>query len=103
MNLLSESKKMVCVRWYEKYYVCPECATEWADEWSCLCNDRCPNCNLESSPVSWKDKSRALVPEDYDGAERKLRSIYADSEQEVVHTATSEQARDYAEAQLEGR
>ena len=23
---------------------------EWSDEWSCMCNDRCPVCNHETSP-----------------------------------------------------
>ena len=23
---------------------------EWQDEWSCMCNDRCPICNTEIEP-----------------------------------------------------
>ena len=25
------------------YYV--HCATEWTDEWDCMCNDQCPKCH----------------------------------------------------------
>ena len=87
---------MIQVRWYEKSHLCPRCGWEWTDEWSCVCNDRCPTCHLESSPVSWRDLSRDLRPEDFQGAERRfgLKSSWA---------VTAEQARDYAEARLEGR
>lgn len=26
------------------------CNVEWEDEWSCMCNDRCPVCNAEIEP-----------------------------------------------------
>ncbi|HXM15351.1 MAG TPA: hypothetical protein VN933_08925 [Candidatus Eremiobacteraceae bacterium] len=26
------------------YYRCPFDGTEWADVWSCCCNDMCPRC-----------------------------------------------------------
>ncbi len=94
---------MVHVRWYEKHYACPGCSTQWTDGWSCLCDDRCPTCDLESSPVSWEDKSRALLPGDYEGAEREVRSLRMKPAQGGACAVTAEQARDYAEAKLEGR
>jgi hypothetical protein len=31
------------------------CRQEWEDEWSCMCNDRCPVCNREIEPyASWE-------------------------------------------------
>ena len=36
--------------WYRKFYRCSECGEEWEDEWDCLCNDRCPQCNAEIEP-----------------------------------------------------
>jgi hypothetical protein len=36
--------------WFRNEYVCLECDTNWADEWSCQCNDRCPTCNAETEP-----------------------------------------------------
>jgi hypothetical protein len=38
------------VTWYRNEYLCEECGTEWVDEWSCQCDDRCPACNLETEP-----------------------------------------------------
>ena len=35
--------------WFRKHHTCP-CGTDWWDEWDCLCNDRCPNCNTEVEP-----------------------------------------------------
>jgi hypothetical protein len=32
------------------HYKCPDDRTEWSDEWSCTCNDRCPTCNHEIEP-----------------------------------------------------
>lgn len=94
---------MTQVRWYEKSYICPRCSTEWIDEWSCTCNDRCPSCHLESSPVSWRDLSRELLPQDFEGAARRLGLTVPSLAHIARSTVTAEQARDYAEARLEGR
>lgn len=94
---------MIQVRWYEKDHLCPRCGTEWTDEWSCTCNDRCPACHLESSPVSFRDLSRELFPEDFQGAEQRRRLVQSDVPHQATCTVTAEQARDYAEARLEGR
>jgi hypothetical protein len=29
------------------YYRCPYDGTEWADVWSCCCNDMCPKCGTK--------------------------------------------------------
>ncbi len=29
------------------YYRCPHDGTEWADIWSCCCNDMCPKCQIK--------------------------------------------------------
>lgn len=31
------------------HYECP-CGCAWTDDWSCACNDRCPECNREIEP-----------------------------------------------------
>lgn len=36
--------------WFVNHYYCDECDEEWDDEWYCMCNDRCPNCNAEIEP-----------------------------------------------------
>lgn len=35
--------------WYRNHYRCV-CSHEWEDEWSCMCNDKCPICNTEIEP-----------------------------------------------------
>lgn len=32
---------------YVNYYRCPYDGTEWADVWSCCCNDQCPKCDVK--------------------------------------------------------
>lgn len=31
------------------------CGEEWSEEWSCMCNDRCPVCNKEIEPYESED------------------------------------------------
>lgn len=38
--------------WFHNQYECPRCGTEWEDQWSCGCDDECPDCGLDCSPVS---------------------------------------------------
>ncbi len=35
---------------FRNHYRCPSDGTEWADQWSCMCNDRCPVCGDEIEP-----------------------------------------------------
>jgi hypothetical protein len=30
--------------WFLNYYTCDRCGEDWTDEWSCTCDDDCPNC-----------------------------------------------------------
>jgi hypothetical protein len=32
---------------FVNYYRCPRDGEEWADVWSCCCNDRCPKCGTK--------------------------------------------------------
>lgn len=38
---------------YLNHYECdqPGCGEVWDDEWSCMCDDRCPKCNTPMSPI----------------------------------------------------
>lgn len=31
---------------FRNVYICPECEATWEDEWSCQCDDDCPECGL---------------------------------------------------------
>jgi hypothetical protein len=38
--------------WFRNHYRCEKCDVEWSDEWSCMCDDRCPECDAEITPSS---------------------------------------------------
>jgi hypothetical protein len=48
--------------WYLKFYECSVCGTKWTDEWSCACNDRCPNCRAEIEPHDDLDLTYIVAP-----------------------------------------
>jgi hypothetical protein len=85
-------------QWYENSYECPECGTSWTDEWSCMCDDRCPECNVECVPVSSVDLSRPVTADDYLRAARLITG----SADAPASAATDEDAIAYAEAMMEG-
>jgi hypothetical protein len=39
---------------YTNYFM--HCRTQWTDQWSCMCNDRCPECNHEIEPYKSERK-----------------------------------------------
>jgi hypothetical protein len=55
----------MAVEWYLNQYECERCGYYWEDEWSCTCDDRCPECNLTNSPQESVDLSRELTAEDF--------------------------------------
>lgn len=30
--------------WFNNHYRCPGCGARWEDQWSCTCDDDCPEC-----------------------------------------------------------
>lgn len=38
---------------FQKEYECSKCGMCWFDGWCCACNDKCPNCNTETEPLSF--------------------------------------------------
>lgn len=40
--------------WFRNHY---ECCVSWTDEWSCTCNDRCPECRAETEPYESEELS----------------------------------------------
>jgi len=44
------------IKWYLNEYHCEDCDVSWEDEWSCMCNDRCPKCDTETEP----ERSRVI-------------------------------------------
>lgn len=98
MNEAIAPDERVVAQWFENSYHCPVCDTEWVDEWSCMCNDRCPNCDAEIEPYNSVDRSRPITEEDYLGAARLITG----SPDAPASRATADEAKQYAEAILEG-
>lgn len=48
-------------RQYLNYYECVRCGRKWGDEWDCMCDDRCPQCNLEMTPYLSHDRVNATA------------------------------------------
>lgn len=90
--------EQVMAQWFENFYECSDCEIEWTDEWSCECNDKCPECDAEIEPFKSIDLSRPLTEEDYIGAARLITG----SPHATAADATDQQARAYAEAIFEG-
>jgi hypothetical protein len=95
---IEEGEDKTKAAWYENRYDCSECNAAWADEWSCMCNDRCPECDCETQPTSSIDLSQPLTEDDYQGATRLISAALGEAFVEV----TPEDAKAYAEAVMEG-
>ena len=51
--------------WYRNLYHCTDCDTRWADEWSCCCDDECPNCGSRNwSPYQSEDLTEVVAKTD---------------------------------------
>jgi len=51
--------------WYRNHYHCGDCSTDWEDEWSCCCDDECPNCGSgDWSPVQSEDLTEIICESD---------------------------------------
>ena len=47
--------------WYRNHYHCGDCGTDWDDEWSCCCDDECPNCGSSDwSPAKSDDLTEVI-------------------------------------------
>jgi hypothetical protein len=46
--------------WFANHYVCEDCGCHWTDEWSCACDDECPECGSDMSPVDSNDLTRII-------------------------------------------
>lgn len=70
--------------WLRNTYQCSECDERWDDEWDCMCNDRCPACDTEMSPIASKDLGRNLQRGDYDWVSRRMVREFSALEAEAL-------------------
>lgn len=48
--------------WFRNYYRCDRCGYMWEDEWSCTCDDDCPQCGLRHmSPCDSDDLTEIIL------------------------------------------
>lgn len=48
--------------WYRNHYHCGDCGTDWEDEWSCCCDDECPECGSRHwSPLESEDLTEVVL------------------------------------------
>ena len=97
-GLRHETNHLIMADWFENSYKCPECGESWTDQWSCMCDDRCPKCDTECAPIKSIDLSRPLTLDDYLGAARLMTG----SDDAQASAATDESAAAYAGAVMEG-
>lgn len=59
--------------WFRNHYHCGDCGADWEDEWSCCCDDECPNCGSKNwSPHESDDLTEVI--DSLEGAFVLLRS-----------------------------
>ncbi len=47
--------------WFLNFYRCTDCKHVWTDEWSCMCNDECPQCDArDMSPFQSEDLTELI-------------------------------------------
>ena len=47
--------------WFRNHYKCAESGCKWTDEWSCMCDDDCPQCGARHmSPFDSDDLTEII-------------------------------------------
>jgi hypothetical protein len=50
--------------WFLNFYRCVQCKRIWTDEWSCMCDDECPNCGAgDMSPFDSENLTELVAQE----------------------------------------
>ena len=53
--------------WFRNYYICARCNSTWADEWSAMCEDDCPDCEARHMcPLRSENFTTVIEPEGED-------------------------------------
>lgn len=50
--------------WFRNHYHCDDCGNEWEDDWSCCCDDQCPECGSKNWSPYDSDDLTFLVEHD---------------------------------------
>jgi len=70
----------VTMAWFRNHYQCADCGCEWSDEWSCTCDDDCPECGARHmSPHKSDDLTEIVAEQDGQFVALKSRDDAEDS------------------------
>lgn len=47
--------------WFLNHYECDRCGARWQDEWSCMCDDECPDCGARDMTPCMSDDLTTLI------------------------------------------
>ena len=50
--------------WYRNYYKCARCDHKWEDQWSCMCDDDCPDCGARHMSPYDADDLTTIIEQD---------------------------------------
>lgn len=87
--------------WFRNYYRCARCHSGWADEWSCMCDDDCPNCDARHmSPYDSEDLTEVIEMSDGEYIVMRSPDVAEDKPRyvELARFVTAEQAARFLEA-----
>ncbi len=80
--------------WFRNQYECDECGCYWEDEWSCGCDDDCPECGARHmGPIDSIDLSHVI--EEWKGKfliYRSLDSAEHSADYELIAESTTREA-----------
>jgi LmbE family N-acetylglucosaminyl deacetylase len=51
--------------WYRNHYECASCGHQWEDEWSCMCDDDCPDCGARHMEPYDADELTEIISEEH--------------------------------------
>ena len=50
--------------WFINRYECERCKEEWTDQWSCMCDDECPQCGArDMTPCESEELTMLIEPD----------------------------------------
>jgi predicted nucleic acid-binding Zn-ribbon protein len=91
--------------WFFNHFQCVHCGSEWADEWSCMCDDDCPRCGLNLSPYTSDDLTEIIVREEASFAvycSPETAGHYPEYRKVAAFATAEEAARFISDPQLSG-
>ena len=71
---------------FVNHYHCDACDVEWEDEWSCMCDDECPECGVAHTPYQ-SDELKMNPQAPLEGTDMESNELMAVQEMGRLHHA----------------